>query len=97
MKVKIYLSLNEYAKDGYTLVSSLPHEGWMGESSDYKFVGETDININDNISWLASKGLEFAEKMEEAAREELAHKLSAVADYKAKFLSLTHQVSEGAN
>ena len=94
MKVGIYLRLSEALNDGYGFTTVYGISSWIAEDDNHRFVGEVDVDINEHVEWLASKGLEMAEAMEAKARLELARKLSAAADYKAKFLSLTHEASD---
>ena len=93
MKVKIYLRVSEYAPDGFTLDCVEDTEGhYEATHKDYKLVGETEVSLTNYADWLASKGTEMAEEMELQARLDLEKKLSKVADFKSKFLSLTHEV-----
>jgi hypothetical protein len=86
MRVHKFLTISEYAPEGYTFVSCTDESyEWMNNSPSYRFVDTTVIAIDEHREWLAGKGLERIVEIEQEANEATAKKMESL---KSKFLLL---------
>ena len=92
MKYKLYLRINEYQREGYSIlaVAETEYDYWENHT-DAKFVGAVDIDIEAQHQWLAEQSEEFAQSLEEELAAEVAEKRAAIAEFRSKFIALTYQ------
>lgn len=88
MKLKIYLTINKYADDGFNFVVSCHEYDYYRNSEDYRFIGEMDVDFSAHSAWLAKAANRFAAAVEESLKAEYNSKLADLKEFQAKFLLL---------
>jgi hypothetical protein len=90
MKIRIYISINQYATDGYSYSIVPSSNDYLKDSDNYRFIKEIEFNLNEHLSWLceqaAATGIEMAKEATDAYNRATAKRL----EFESKFLQLEH-------
>lgn len=90
MKIRIYVGINEYANNGYDFTVVPADQDYAKGYSGYRFVAETEFNLNEHLPWLCQQAQEAGTAMAKKATEAFNLAVARRLEFESKFLQLQH-------
>lgn len=89
MIIRVAMSLNEYASNGYHFVTLTESEwSWAKNDPDYVVLGQVEVDEKAGMEKLAPQVDEVVQRLEQKATADYAAAMSKIADFKARLLCL---------